>query len=248
MKKSLIAVAVAAALPTIALAQTNVTLYGIADGGIGMQDRGGNAKSAIVVSSGTQSTSRFGIRGTEDLGGGMKATFNFESGIRADTGLGSPSNAGLDFSRRSVVGLEGSFGSVLLGRDYTPGFSAGGATDVMGYGLYGNYLGYTVVSFDRPSKALEYFRSSLHSVDLVIMDMVMPEMTSGDCLSAFQEINGEVKLILSSGYGLNTQAQELIDAGAVAMIQKPFHVAQLSELIAKILGRSSSEEPKLSHP
>ena len=141
MKKSLIAVAVAAALPTIALAQTNVTMYGIADAGIGMQDRGGDAKSAIVVSSGLQSTSRFGIRGTEDLGGGLKAVFNFEAGMRVDDGTA----AGLNFTRRSVVGFETRAGTFLLGRDYTPAFTAGGATDVMGYGLYGNYLGYTVV-------------------------------------------------------------------------------------------------------
>ena len=140
MKKSLIAVAVAAALPTIAFAQTNVTMYGIADAGIGMQDRGGDAKSAIVVSSGLQSTSRFGIRGTEDLGGGLKAVFNFEAGMRVDDGTA----AGLNFTRRSVVGFETRAGTFLLGRDYTPGFTAGGATDVMGYGLYGNYLGYTV--------------------------------------------------------------------------------------------------------
>ncbi len=141
MKKSLLAVAVAAALPVFAQAQTNVTLYGIGDVGIGMQDPGGNAKSAIKVDSGIQSTSRWGIRGTEDLGGGLKAVFNFEGGMRVDDGTA----AGLNFTRRSVVGLQGGFGTISLGRDYTPGFTAAGASDVMGYGLYGNYLGYTVV-------------------------------------------------------------------------------------------------------
>ena len=155
MKKSLIAVAVAAALPTIALAQTNVTMYGIADAGIGMQDRGGDAKSAIVVSSGLQSTSRFGIRGTEDLGGGLKAVFNFEAGMRVDDGTA----AGLNFTRRSVVGFQGGFGTISLGRDYTPGFTAAGATDVMGYGLYGNYLGYTVVG------ALNRHGSVFHGIE-----------------------------------------------------------------------------------
>lgn len=155
MKKSLLAVAVAAALPTIAFAQTNVTMYGIADAGIGMQDKGGTAKSAIVVSSGLSSTSRFGIRGTEDLGGGLNAVFNFEAGMRVDDGTA----AGLNFTRRSVVGLQGGFGTVLLGRDYTPGFIAGGATDVMGYGLYGNWLGFTVVG------ALNQFGSTAHGIE-----------------------------------------------------------------------------------
>mgnify|MGYP003383079639 CR=1 FL=1 len=148
MKKSLIAVAVAAALPTIAFAQTNVTLYGIADASIGVQDKGGGNKSQMVVSSGTQNTSRWGIRGTEDLGGGLNAVFNFESGMKVDTG--SPtgpaggSSSGMSFDRRSVVGLQGGFGTVWLGRDYTPGFASTGATDVMAYGLYGNLLTYTV--------------------------------------------------------------------------------------------------------
>lgn len=148
MKKSLIAVAVAAALPTIALAQTNVTLYGLADAGVGVQDKGGANKSQMVVSSGTQNTSRWGIRGTEDLGGGLNAVFNFEAGMKVDTGApagpAGPSSSGMSFDRRSVVGLQGGFGTVLLGRDYTPGFTSTGATDVMAYGLYGNLLTYTV--------------------------------------------------------------------------------------------------------
>lgn len=140
MKKSLIVMAVAAAIPALAQAQSTVTMYGIADAGVMFTDKGGTAKSAVQVDSGVQSTSRFGIRGTEDLGGGLKAVFNFEAGMRVDDGTA----AGLNFTRRSVVGLEGGFGSVLLGRDYTPGFSAGGIGDVMGYGLYGNWLGFTV--------------------------------------------------------------------------------------------------------
>jgi len=133
--------AVAAAIPALVQAQSNVTMYGIADAGVMFTDKGGVSKSAIQVDSGTQSTSRFGIRGTEDLGGGLKAVFNFEAGMRVDDGTA----AGLNFTRRSVLGLEGGFGTVLLGRDYTPGFSAGGVADVMGYGLYGNWLGFTVV-------------------------------------------------------------------------------------------------------
>ncbi len=141
MKKTLLAVAVAAALPAAAFAQTNVTLYGIADAGVGWNDTDGPGDSnTMVVNSGYQSTSRFGIRGTEDLGGGLKATFNIEAGVKWDTGDSDP--AGF-WQRRSVVGLAGGFGEVRLGRDYTPGFSAAGTTDVMGYGLLGNWLTYT---------------------------------------------------------------------------------------------------------
>ena len=149
MKKALIAAAVAAALPAFAQAQTNVQLYGIADLSAGMVDAGSGKNSAGAtieggtegaLLSGVQSTSRFGIRGTEDLGGGLKAVFNFEAGISADTGVSD--SAGL-FQRRSVVGVEGGWGSVVFGRDYTPGFSAAGVTDVMGYAFFGNWLNFT---------------------------------------------------------------------------------------------------------
>ncbi|MGD9944007.1 MAG: porin [Burkholderiaceae bacterium] len=142
MKKSLLAVAVAAALPAAAFAQTNVQLYGIADAGIAVIDRGSNLSNSFRVESGMQSTSRWGIRGTEDLGGGLNAVFNLENGYSIDTGASDASSAGL-FQRRAVVGLSGGFGTVLLGRDYTAGFTAWGVTDIMGYGLFGNQLTYT---------------------------------------------------------------------------------------------------------
>ncbi len=137
MNRSLVALAVLCAFAGTASAQTNVTLYGIADVGIGMADDdvpGGS--SALNVFSGVQSSSRLGIRGSEDLGGGLAATFNIESGFNVDTG-----GAATPFwGRRAVVGLAGGFGEIRLGRDYTPGYSAIGTTDVMALGLFANWL------------------------------------------------------------------------------------------------------------
>jgi len=140
MKKSLLALAVLGAFAGAAAAQTNVTLYGIADAGIGMiDDDAVGGDSYVNVFSGVQSTSRFGIRGSEDLGGGLKAVFNIEAGVNWDTGAADS----VFWQRRAIVGLASSWGEVRLGRDYTPGFSAAGATDVMGYGLFGNWLTFT---------------------------------------------------------------------------------------------------------
>jgi len=139
MKKSLLALAVIGAFAGAASAQTNVTLYGIADVGIGMADTDQAGSDSVVnVFSGVQSSSRLGVRGSEDLGGGLKATFNIETGVNWDTGAAS-SNSQF-WGRRAVVGLAGGFGEVRLGRDYTPGYSAIGNTDVMGLGLFGNWL------------------------------------------------------------------------------------------------------------
>jgi predicted porin len=147
MKKSLLVLAVAAAVPVLAQAQTNVTLYGRVDAAIGHESRGGLGGSAISLLSGVQSSNRWGVRGSEDLGGGLKAIFNLEGGFDADIGRGQSlgsagSNAntagGLDFRRRSVVGLEGGFGTLVFGRDYDPLFRVLLGSDNLGLGHYSN--------------------------------------------------------------------------------------------------------------
>jgi predicted porin len=73
-------------------------------------------------------SSRFGVNGTEALGGGLKAGFHFEGGLSPDVG----SSAGLNFTRKSTIGLMGGFGEVRLGRDYTPLFTVAGIADPFG--------------------------------------------------------------------------------------------------------------------
>jgi predicted porin len=72
-------------------------------------------------------SSRFGVNGTEDLGGGLKAGFHFEGGLAPD--VGSPT---LNFTRKSTIGLAGGFGEVRFGRDYTPLFTIAGIADPFG--------------------------------------------------------------------------------------------------------------------
>ncbi|MCP5266458.1 MAG: porin [Burkholderiaceae bacterium] len=136
MKKSLLAVAVAAALPGAAFAASNVTMYGIADVSVDFVDRGNQSRNTLFLSSGGRSTSRWGVRGAEDLGGGLKAIFQFEAGVGVDIG----SNDANFFQRTSTVGLQGGFGKIRLGRTYTPSFLSLAKWDAMGYGLFGNLL------------------------------------------------------------------------------------------------------------
>jgi predicted porin len=130
------AVSLVAAAPLFAAAQTNVTLYGILDAAVSSQDTGGPDGRTTVVNSGNQSSSRFGFRGTEDLGNGLKAMFNLEAGASIDTGAGDSAL----FGRRAVVGLEGGFGSLTVGREYSPIAAIAGATDAFGQGFYGSNL------------------------------------------------------------------------------------------------------------
>ncbi|MFO1232637.1 MAG: porin [Paenacidovorax caeni] len=132
MKKSLLALAVLAASGA-AMAQSSVTLYGVADAGVTYVN---GDKSWSGVTSGNNLTSRIGFRGVEDLGGGLKANFRLEAGLNLDNGDGnsgySTSNAanGLAFKRQSTVGLEGGFGEVRLGRELTAAYNATARYDV----------------------------------------------------------------------------------------------------------------------
>ena len=114
MKKSLIALAVLASSGA-AMAQSSVTLYGVVDAYVGSQKVSGLRQS--LVNSGGLSNSRWGLKGSEDLGAGMKAVFVLESGF--DTSTGASQQGGLLFGRQAFVGLNSSsFGSVTLGRQY----------------------------------------------------------------------------------------------------------------------------------
>ena len=112
MKKSLIALAVMA-VAGAASAQSSVQLYGIADVWVGGIKATG-AKAQTVVESGGVSGSRWGLKGSEDLGGGLKAIFTLEQGFALDTGV-----AASGFNREASVGVAGNFGEVKLGKVWT---------------------------------------------------------------------------------------------------------------------------------
>lgn len=112
MKKSLIALAVLAAAGA-ASAQSSVQLYGIADVWVGATKATGT-KAQTVVESGGVSGSRWGLKGSEDLGGGLKAIFTLEQGFALDTGV-----AAAGFNREASVGVAGNFGEVKLGKVWT---------------------------------------------------------------------------------------------------------------------------------
>jgi predicted porin len=101
-----------------ALAQSAVTLYGVADDGIAYVNNSLGA-SRTYLRAGNLSTSKFGLLGTEDLGGGLKALFQLEAGFDMNTGANSTS--GLLFNRQAFVGLKSDrAGQLTLGRQYTP--------------------------------------------------------------------------------------------------------------------------------
>ncbi len=139
MKKTLVAAA-ALAFIGVASAQSTVTLFGSIDAGVGVSKvknsaafGGAGSDKGAQVFSGQQNGSRWGMMGSEDLGGGTKAIFNLTSGFAVDTGASA--QGGLLFGREAYVGLQGGFGKLTLGRQVVP--QANGP-----YAITGGYANY----------------------------------------------------------------------------------------------------------
>jgi predicted porin len=117
MNKTTIGLALLAISSTTAMAQSNVSIYGIVDAGL-VREWGGPAGPVTNISSGIASGSRLGFKGKEELGAGLSALFQLESGINIDTGASG--QGGLLFGRQAFVGLNNKVGTLTLGRQYTP--------------------------------------------------------------------------------------------------------------------------------
>ncbi|KVO55810.1 porin [Burkholderia stagnalis] len=116
MKRTLIVAALSSVFATAAHAQSSVTLYGLLDAGITYTNNQGG-HSAWQQSTGSVNGSRWGLRGTEDLGGGLKAIFTLENGFGINNG--TLKQNGREFGRQAFVGLaHNQFGSLTLGRQY----------------------------------------------------------------------------------------------------------------------------------
>ncbi|WP_353798708.1 porin [Thauera sp.] len=128
----MIALAVAGLVSAPAFAQSNVTVYGVADAYVGSfsGDVGGESARVTGVNSGGMSGSRIGFRGAEDLGNGLKAVFTFEQAINLDNANG------IEGARQQFVGLAGGFGTVVAGRLQTPGYDWGAKYDPMGAAVF----------------------------------------------------------------------------------------------------------------
>lgn len=147
MQKKLIALAVAGLVSVPAFAQSNVTIYGVADMGVAYRtdniDK--DVKSQVALNSGQLNGSRLGFKGTEALGNGLTAGFVLEQGLFVDTGAahdpakfdGEDFSAGRSFSRQAFMTLAGNFGTVAMGRQYTPQHLLFASYDPFGQGTVG---------------------------------------------------------------------------------------------------------------
>ena len=96
-------------------------------------------------------------------------------------------------------------------------------------------IGYRVLTARDGKEAIEIYKNNRDKIDLVILDMVMPRMSGGEAYDKMKEISPNVKVLLSSGYSIDSQAKEILARGCDAFIQKPFGMRELSQKIREVL-------------
>ncbi|MDR0458748.1 MAG: porin [Burkholderiaceae bacterium] len=171
MKKALIALAVLGAASGAAMAQSSVTLYGVADIAIGKTQAGGDHKwGAESNTNVTNGTSRIGLTGKEDLGGGLWAGFRYEGQVNlangaTDTAVGT-------WSREANVMLgSNQFGMVKLGRSTTPSYDGQGSYELTGwanYSVVANTYGWGGYAWPRQDAQIEYKTPSIYGLSAAL--------------------------------------------------------------------------------
>ena len=96
-------------------------------------------------------------------------------------------------------------------------------------------MGYKVLIAGSGKEAIRIYEEKKERIDLVILDMIMPDMSGGETYDRMKDINPEMKVLLSSGYSINGQATEILDRGCNGFIQKPFKMVELSQKLREIL-------------
>ena len=96
-------------------------------------------------------------------------------------------------------------------------------------------LGYQVLLARNGKEAIEVYKANKDKIDVVILDMIMPDISGGETYDLPKAINPQIKVLLSSGYSRDGQAQEILERGCNGFIQKPFDIKRLASKIRKIL-------------
>jgi len=98
-------------------------------------------------------------------------------------------------------------------------------------------LGYSVLDASCGSGAVSIYKEHYSGIDLVILDIIMPGMGGGKVYDILKEINPEVKVLLASGYNIDSEATEILDKGCNGFIQKPFNMEELSKKVREVLDK-----------
>jgi CheY-like chemotaxis protein len=96
-------------------------------------------------------------------------------------------------------------------------------------------LGYTVLTATLGKQAVETFKERSREIDIVLLDVIMPDLSGGEVFALLKEIDPGVKVLLSSGYSMTDQVARVMKRGCKGFIQKPYTIENLSQKLRRIL-------------
>jgi predicted porin len=204
MQKKLIALAIAGMAAAPAFAQSNVTIYGIADVyyGYGKTDDGNKFSG---INSGGLSGSRLGFKGTEDLGNGLKALFVYELGTVNVDSNSSTSGAGFNRTRQTYVGLGGNWGTAVAGRLQSPGYDFGVKYDTFGAAVF-SPVGQLSTGGDMTISGRNSFVAGNYDTRLDNAAAYISPSFGGVTLKAAYAFGEQIKTKEEAGYGVKKPA------------------------------------------
>ncbi|HVO66250.1 MAG TPA: response regulator [Syntrophales bacterium] len=97
------------------------------------------------------------------------------------------------------------------------------------------FLGYRIYVARSGQEAIAVYREKRNDIDLVFLDMIMPGISGEEIFDRLREINSEILVLLSSGYSINGQAQQIMDRGCNGFLQKPFQLQKLARKVREML-------------
>jgi diguanylate cyclase (GGDEF)-like protein len=100
-----------------------------------------------------------------------------------------------------------------------------------------NHIGYNVLTAGSGEEAVAVYEKNRDSIEIVLLDMVMPDVGGGGTYDRLRKINPEVKVLLTSGYHVESEVEELLERGCAGFIKKPFEIAQLSQKVGELLAK-----------
>ncbi len=154
--------------------------------------------------------------------------------VDSKKGEGTTFNIYLPASKKGVIEEKEEVGEVLKGTETVLLVDDEDMIIDVGEGIL-TELGYKVLLARSGKEAIEIYEKSKEKIDMVILDMIMPQMGGGKTYDRLKEMNPDIKVLLSSGYSIDGQATEILERGCNAFIQKPFNMKVLSQEVRKIL-------------
>ena len=154
--------------------------------------------------------------------------------VHSEKGQGATFNIYLPASEKEIIEEKKPAGDTLRGSE-TVLFVDDEDTIIEVAGELFDQLGYKVLTAGNGREAIETYEKNKEKIDIVLLDMIMPDMSGGETYDKLKEINPDIKVLLASGYSMNGTASEIMDRGCSGFIQKPFKMKELSQKLREIL-------------